>query len=119
MADDGHPNGEPRTDAAVSPRSVRIDLLVADDSEERPAVESGSRVDVTVNGHAYPTAKLEDGRYIAWWFDAAAPAPEASVSTEWVAAPTRYLAAATLGELWEDPVAFESLVGEARPEDQS
>ncbi|WP_101294997.1 hypothetical protein [Halegenticoccus soli] len=93
----------------MSEQSIRIELLVADDSEEAPQVEPKSRIDVAVNGHMYPTAKLRDGRYIAWWFDVAAPDPDDPVTTEWVAAPTRYLAAATLGELWDDPAAFASL----------
>lgn len=103
--------GEVWSVITVAEQSVLIELLVADGDEERPAVESGSRVDVSVNGQMYPTAKLVDGRYIAWWFDTSAPDPTDSVATEWVAAPTRYLAAATLGELWEDPALFDSLTG--------
>lgn len=97
----------------VGEQSVLIELLVADGDEQRPAVESGSRIDVSVDGQMYPTARLADGRYIAWWFDTSAPDPTDSVATEWVAAPTRYLAAATLGELWEDPALFDSLTAES------
>lgn len=93
-------------------RHIPIEILVPTDDGERPAVEAGSRIDVAVNDEMYPTARLEDGRYIAWWFEADAPAPDAPETTEWVAAPTRFLAAATLRELWEDPAAFDAL----RPE---
>lgn len=88
---------------------VPIELIVADDADERPGVEPNSRIDVVVNGRMYPTVELADGRYVAWWFDTDAPAPDDPVTSEWVAAPTRFLAAATLRELWENPVAFESL----------
>ncbi|WP_423746279.1 hypothetical protein V5735_16865 (plasmid) [Haladaptatus sp. SPP-AMP-3] len=94
----------------VTERTVQIEILVADCPEDAPEVEANSRVDVAVNGQMYPTAKLDDGRYVAWWFEATAPAPDDSITTEWVAAPTRYLAAATLSELWEDPAAFDSLM---------
>lgn len=95
----------------MTERTVQIEILVADSPEDAPEVETDSRVDVAVNGQMYPTAKLVDGRYVAWWFEATAPAPDDSITTEWVAAPTRYLAAATISELWEDPAAFDSLVG--------
>lgn len=97
----------------VTEQSVRIELLVASESGERPAVESSSRIDVSVDDRMYPTAKLDDGRYIAWWFTTAAPDPTDSVATEWVAAPTRYLAAVTLGELWENPALFDSIAASA------
>ncbi|GAA5049037.1 hypothetical protein ACFFQF_25405 [Haladaptatus pallidirubidus] len=93
----------------MTERSVCIEVLIADSPEDAPAVEADSRVDVSVNGQMYPTAKLVDGRYVAWWFETAAPAPDSSVTTEWVAAPTRYLAAATLDELWENPASFDTL----------
>ena len=93
----------------VTEQSVLIELLVADGDEDRPTVEPASRIDVSVDGQMYPTAKLNDGRYIAWWFTTTAPDPTDAAATEWVAAPTRYLAAATLGELWEDPALFDSL----------
>ncbi|MFC6838163.1 hypothetical protein [Halomarina ordinaria] len=98
-----------REAVVVTDGGVDIELLVADESEETPSVESGTRVDVVVNGRMYPTAKLADGRYVAWWFDTAAPDPESSVNTEWVAAPTRFLAAATIGELWDDPASLHAL----------
>ena len=91
-------------------RRVDIEVLVAD-GEDRPAVEDATRIDVAVGERLYPTAKLQDGRYVAWWFDAHAPPADADVTTEWVVGPTRFLAAATLGELWEDPRSFETLVG--------
>lgn len=93
----------------MSKRSVQIEVLVADSPEDAPPVKPDSRVDVSVNGQMYPTAKLTDGRYVAWWFEPTAPPADSSVTTEWVAAPTRYLAAATLGELWENPTTFETL----------
>lgn len=95
----------------MTERTVQIEILVADSPEDAPEVEADSRVDVAVKGRMYPTAKLDDGRYVAWWFEATAPAVDDSITTEWVAAPTRYLAAVTLRELWEDPSAFDSLVG--------
>jgi len=89
---------------------VPIEITVAEECDERPAVESGTRIDVAVRGEIYPTAELDDGRYVAWWFEAdEPPALDSDVTTEWVAAPTRFLAAATLKELWEDPRAFEDL----------
>ena len=91
-------------------RRVDIEVLVAD-GEDRPAVEDATRIDVAVGEQLYPTAKLQDGRYVAWWFDAHAPPADADVTTEWVVGPTRFLAAATLGELWEDPRSFDALVG--------
>ncbi|WP_458189722.1 hypothetical protein [Haladaptatus sp. NG-WS-4] len=99
----------------MSDRVVSIEVLVADSPEDAPAVEPNSRVDVSVNDQMLPTAKLVDGRYVAWWFQPTAPEPDDSVTTEWVAAPTRYLAAATLRELWENPSAFTSLVNAPSP----
>ncbi|WP_129115459.1 hypothetical protein [Halegenticoccus tardaugens] len=93
----------------MSDGQIQIEILVADDADERLKVESNSRIDVSVNGRMYPTAKLDDERYVAWWFDAVAPEPDDPATTEWVVAPTRYLAAATLGELWNDPTAFHAL----------
>lgn len=100
-------------------QSIQIEILVADEAEDRPTVDSGSRVDVDVAGEMYPTARLEDGRYIAWWFNTAAPEPNDPLATEWVAAPTRYLAAATLRELWDDPQLFTSLTRSDGPENRS
>ena len=87
---------------------VPIEITVADECDERPTVRPGTRIDVAVQGEIYPTAELADGRYAAWWFEAdEPPSLDAEVTTEWVAAPTRFLAAATLRELWEDPRAFD------------
>jgi hypothetical protein len=38
------------------------------------------------------------------------------VTSEWVVAPTRFLAAATFRELTEDPARFDDLVGGGREE---
>lgn len=96
----------------MSERHIPIEILAAGEAEELPDVASNSRIDVSVDGEIYPTVQLEDGRYVAWWFNAGAPAPDDPVTREWVAAPTRFLAAATLRELWEDPAAFDSLLPE-------
>lgn len=90
---------------------ISIELTVATEANEHPPVEEGTRVDVSIDGEMYPTARLDDGRYVAWWFNARAPEPDDAVTTEWVSAPTRFLAAGTLHERWEDPVAYESLLG--------
>jgi hypothetical protein len=91
-------------------RGVPIEVTVAEEGDDRPAVVGGSRIDVAVDGRLYPTAELEDGGYLAWWFEAGgAPTPDADATTEWVAAPTRFLAAATLRELWEDPAVFDRI----------
>lgn len=96
--------------SAVVESHVPIELIVADDEEDdRPAVADATRIDVVVNGRMFPTVELEDGRYVAWWHDTDAPEPDDPATEEWVAAPTRFLAAATLRELWENPIAFESL----------
>lgn len=94
----------------MSEQHVPVEITVAGEEEERPSVDTASRIDVSVDGEMYPTARLADGRYVAWWFDTDAPEPEDPLTTEWVAAPTRFLAAATLRELWDDPAAFDSLV---------
>jgi len=87
-----------------------IEVTVADPGEPRPSVVGDSRLDVAVDGELYPTAELTDGGYLAWWFEAAdSPAPDADATTEWVAAPTRFLAAATLRELWANPAAFDRI----------
>ena len=99
---------------ATGERGVPIEVTVAADGDERPSVVDGTRLDVAVDGRLYPTAERRDGSYLAWWFDAGdSPAPESEVTTEWVAAPTRFLAAATLRELWEDPAVFDRLTGDA------
>jgi hypothetical protein len=97
-------------------RYLPIEITVAEEGDERPAVESGTRLDVAVRGGLYPTARLNDGRYAAWWFEAEnSPELDDEATTEWVAAPTRFLAAATLSELWDDPVAFDRLVTDGGP----
>lgn len=93
----------------MSERHIPIEISVATGSGERPSVEARTRLDVSVNGNLYPTARLEEGQYVAWWFDTEAPAPDDPATTEWVTAPTRFLAAGTLHELWEDPAAFDEL----------
>ena len=69
-------------------RSIPIEVAVGDDAEARPPVDDATRVDVEVEGRMYPTARLADGRYVAWWFDTNAPDLDDPVTTEWVAAPT-------------------------------
>jgi hypothetical protein len=97
--------------STVPEQHIPVEITVASETEERPAVEAETRIDVSVNGELFPTARLADGRYIAWWFNARedAPAPDDPLTTEWVTAPTRFLAAATICELWEDPKAFDTL----------
>jgi hypothetical protein len=89
---------------------VPIEVSVSAGEKEGPPVESDTRIDILVDSEAYPTARLDDGRYVAWWFSPDAPDPDDPATSEWVAAPTRFLAAGTLHELWETPSAFDSLV---------
>lgn len=89
--------------------SVPIEVSVDAGDDERPPVESNTRIDILVGTETYPTARTDDGRYVAWWFGPDAPAADAAVTSEWVTAPTRFLAAGTLHELWENPAAFDSL----------
>lgn len=98
----------------MSDTHVPIEITVAGEDEERPSVVSGTRLDVAVRGEMYPTKRLADGRYAAWWFEATDRAPDLDdpVTTEWVAAPTRFLAAATLSELWNDPGSFDRVVAD-------
>ncbi|MWG35980.1 hypothetical protein [Halomarina oriensis] len=110
--DDGSPRGEPTSTGSTGAQRVDIEVMVAD-GEDRPTVEDATRIDVAVGEQLYPTAKLQDGRYVAWWFDAHAPAADSQTTTEWVVGPTRFLAAATLGELWEDPRSFETLTAKS------
>jgi hypothetical protein len=91
---------------------VPVEVSVAAGADEQPPVESNTRIDILVERESYPTARLDDGRYVAWWFTADAPEPDDSVTSEWVTAPTRFLAAGTLHELWENPAAFDSLAAE-------
>jgi len=96
-------------------RHVPVEVSVGAGDAEHPSVDENTRVDVQVEGRMYPTARMTDGRYVAWWFDHEAPDPDAPATTEWVAAPTRFLAAGTIHELWADPTAFDSLVDGDRP----
>ncbi|MFB6087881.1 MAG: hypothetical protein ABEJ85_05115 [Haloarculaceae archaeon] len=88
---------------------IPIEVSIGAGDADHPEVDDNTRVDVQVDEQMYPTARLTDGRYVAWWFDHEAPDPDSDVTTEWVAAPTRFLAAGTLHELWEDPAAFDRL----------
>jgi hypothetical protein len=90
-------------------RHLPVEIRVVTDADRAPPVESETRIDVSVGDRMYPTARLESGEYVAWWFDADAPAPDDPATTEWVVAPTRFLAAGTLHELWQDPAAFDRL----------
>jgi len=107
---EGDGDGANRRMQTMSQQHIPIEIVTATGDDERPRVDDDTRIDVSVDGEMYPTARLEDGRYVAWWFETDAPAPDDPAATEWVAAPTRFLAAATLRELWEDPAAFDSLV---------
>ena len=100
-------------DHGTGERSIPIEVAVGDDAETRPPVDDETRIDVEVDGQMYPTARLADGRYVAWWFDTDAPDLDDPVTTEWVAAPTRFLAAGTLHELWQDPAAFDHVTNDA------
>ena len=67
------PTTEHRDDAGVGEaggeRSIPIEISVVTDGDEWPPVDDGTRVDVEVDGQMYPTARLSDGRYVAWWFE--------------------------------------------------
>lgn len=91
-------------------RHVSIEIIEPPAPDESPELDAATRVDTMVQDRLLPTARLKDGRYIAWWFDADAPDPYDDATTEWVVAPTRFLAAATFRELTEDPARFEALV---------
>ncbi len=91
---------------------VPIEVSVQADHEQ-PPVESDTRIDIFVETEAYPTARLDDGRYVAWWFTTDAPDPGDPAASEWVTAPTRFLAAGTLHELWENPAAFDALTAQS------
>ena len=105
-------DGGPGDTTGSGERHIPIEIAVGDDAEDRPPVDAETRVDVAVDGRMYPTARLADGRYVAWWFDTDPPDLDDPVATEWVAAPTRFLAAGTLHELWQDPAAFDDVTGE-------
>ena len=91
-------------------RHVSIEIIEPPEPGESPEVDPATRVDTMVQDRLLPTARLSDGRYVAWWFDTDAPDPDDDLTTEWVVAPTRFLAAATFRELTEDPARFEALV---------
>ena len=93
---------------------VPIEITVAEESDDRPELVPDSRMDVAVRGELYPTAQLDDGRFVAWWYTADAPALDDPATTEWVTAPTRFLAAATLRELWEDPASFGQVTADGQ-----
>jgi hypothetical protein len=93
---------------------VPIEITVAEEADDRPELVPESRMDVAVLGELYPTARLADGRYVAWWYEADAPDLHDPMTTEWVTAPTRFLAAATLRELWEDPTSFEQVTADGQ-----
>jgi hypothetical protein len=98
-------------DEARGGRHVSIEILEPPAPDGTPALDTETRVDTMVKDRLLPTARLEDGRYVAWWFDTDAPDPYDPATTEWVVAPTRFLAAATFRELTEDPARFDELVG--------
>jgi hypothetical protein len=95
--------------SASDPEDVPIEVSLAAEETENPPVESDTRIDILVEKEAYPTARLDDGRYVAWWFTTDCPPADDPVTSEWVTAPTRFLAAGTLHELWENPGVMESL----------
>jgi hypothetical protein len=101
------------TDDADRPRGnrhVSIEICDPPAPDDAPQLDDGTRVDTMVKDRLLPTARLEDGRYVAWWFDTNAPDPYDETTSEWVVAPTRFLAAATFRELTEDPARFDELV---------
>jgi hypothetical protein len=100
-------------DASANPtRHVSIEIIEPPSPDGSPGLDPATRVDTMVQDRLLPTARLDDGRYVAWWFDADAPDPYDDATTEWVVAPTRFLAAATFRELTEDPARFDELVSE-------
>lgn len=107
--------GEQTHQAPVS-RNVSIEIIEPPEPDGEPALDRETRVDTMVKDRLLPTARLEDGRYMAWWFDTDAPDPYDDATSEWVLAPTRFLAAATLRELTEDPARFEELLREGDEE---
>ena len=98
-------------DPSRSNRQVSIEICDPPSHDDTPQLEDGTRVDTMVKDRLFPTARLEDGRYVAWWFDTNAPDPYDETTSEWVVAPTRFLAAATFRELTEDPARFDELLG--------
>jgi hypothetical protein len=94
-------------------RHVSIEIIEPPAPGESPELDPATRVDTMVKDRLLPTARLDDGRYVAWWFDTDAPEPYGEATTEWVVAPTRFLAAATFRELTEDPARFDDLLDDA------
>jgi hypothetical protein len=95
----------------VADRHISVEIIEPPAADDELEIEPATRVDTMVKDRLLPTARLEDGRYVAWWFDTDAPDPHDPVTSEWVVAPTRFLAAATFRELTEDPARFDELVG--------
>ncbi|AUV81793.1 hypothetical protein C2R22_09140 [Salinigranum rubrum] len=113
MSDAG-PDANPKPN-----RHVSIEIIEPPSPDGSPGLDPATRVDTMVQDRLLPTARLDDGRYVAWWFDADAPDPYDDATTEWVVAPTRFLAAATFQELTEDPARFDELVGDEGTEDEA
>jgi hypothetical protein len=97
-------------------RHVSIEVMEPPALDGSPQLDPETRVDTMVQDRLLPTARLDDGRYVAWWFDADAPDPYDEATTEWVVAPTRFLAAATFRELTEDPARFDELLSDETPD---
>jgi hypothetical protein len=103
----------------VADRHVSIEIREPPAADEGPTVDPATRVDTMVKDRLLPTARLDDGRYVAWWFDTDAPAPTDPATSEWVVAPTRFLAAATFRELTEEPARFDELLDASEDEPES
>ena len=103
----------------MADRHISVEIIEPPTTEEGPQVDPATRVDTMVKDRLLPTARLEDGRYVAWWFDTDAPEPHDPATSEWVVAPTRFLAAATFRELTEDPARFDELLDEAAEEEEA
>lgn len=88
---------------------LSVEIIITGDSKGGPDIVDGSRVDVSIECQVYPTARLNDSAFVAWWFNADAPDIESSDVQKWVKAPTRFLAAGTLHEIWENPSMIDSL----------
>jgi hypothetical protein len=112
-------SGDVEEKPARGSRSVSIEIREPPEPDDTPALDRKTRVDTMVKDRLFPTARLEDGRYVAWWFDTDAPDPYDAATSEWVIAPTRFLAAATFRELTEDPARFDELVSEESDEARS
>jgi hypothetical protein len=101
---------ETETGAGRGNRHVSIEIREPPAPDGTPELDRQTRVDTMVKDRLLPTARLDDGRYVAWWFDTDAPDPYDEATSEWVVAPTRFLAAATFRELTEDPARFDQLL---------